>query len=82
MKINERIKLRRKKNPVSKKSQKKVCEVGNKSDVNVIKQVAQLSQRERAAVWVSCGPNINIVFRIQRTLLYIAVAIQRFVRFV
>ena len=27
-------------------------------------QVAQLSQRDRAAVWVSCGPNINIVFRI------------------
>ena len=32
-------------------------------------QVAQLSQRDRAAVWVSCGANINVVFRIQRTLL-------------
>ena len=32
-------------------------------------QVAQLLQRDCAAVWVSCGPNINIVFRIQRTLL-------------
>jgi len=32
-------------------------------------QVPQLSQRDRAAVWVSCGPNTNIVFRIQRTLL-------------
>ena len=34
-----------------------------------IKQVAQLSQRDRVAVWVSCRPNFNIVFRIQRTLL-------------
>ena len=34
-----------------------------------LKQVAQLSQRDRAAVWVSCGANINVVFRIQRTLL-------------
>ena len=33
------------------------------------KQVAQLSQRDRAAAWVSCGANINVVFRIQRTLL-------------
>ena len=31
-------------------------------------QVAQPSQRDRAAVRVSCGPNNNIVFRIQRTL--------------
>ena len=34
-----------------------------------MKQVAQLSQRDRAAVWVGCGANINVVFRIQRTLL-------------
>ena len=33
------------------------------------KQVAQLSQRDRAAAWVSCGANINVVLRIQRTLL-------------
>ena len=34
------------------------------------KQVAQLSQRDHAAVWRSyCGANINVVFRIQRTLL-------------
>jgi len=39
------------------------------------KQVAQLSQRDRAAVWVSRGANINVVFRIQRTLLWIAVAV-------
>ena len=32
-------------------------------------QVAQLLQRDRAAAWVSCGTNINVVFRIQRTLL-------------
>jgi len=32
-------------------------------------QVAQLSQRNRAAVYVSCGANITVVFRIQRTLL-------------
>ena len=32
-------------------------------------QVAQLSQRDRAAVWLSCGPNVNIIFCIQRTLL-------------
>ena len=32
-------------------------------------QVAQLSQRDRAALWVNGGPNINIVFRIQGTLL-------------
>ena len=32
-----------------------------------LKQVAQLSQRDRAAVWVSRGPNINIVFHIQKT---------------
>jgi len=32
-------------------------------------QAAQLSQRDRAAVWVSCGANINVVFRIQRILL-------------
>ena len=35
----------------------------------LLEQVAQLSQRDRAAVWVSCGANINVVFRIQRTLL-------------
>jgi len=29
---------------------------------------AQLSQRDRAAVYVSCGTNISVVFRIQRTL--------------
>ena len=34
-----------------------------------LQQVAQLSQRDRAAVWVSCGADINVVFRIQRTLL-------------
>jgi len=32
-------------------------------------QVAQLSQRGRAAVWVSCGPNITLVFRILWRLL-------------
>jgi len=32
-------------------------------------QVAQLSQTDRAAVWFSCGPNINVVFRIQTILL-------------
>ena len=36
---------------------------------SVKKQVAQLSQRDRAEVWASCGANINVVFRIQRTLL-------------
>ena len=36
---------------------------------SLTEQVAQLSQRDRAAVWVSCGANINVVFRIQRTLL-------------
>jgi len=32
------------------------------------KQVAQLSQTDRAAAWVSCGANINVL-HIQRTLL-------------
>ena len=32
-------------------------------------QVAQLSQRDRAAAWVSCGANINVVLRIHTTLL-------------
>ena len=35
----------------------------------ISRQVAQLSQRDRAAVWVSCGANINVVFCMQRTLL-------------
>ena len=46
-----------------------VISTGGKTDksrrCNCI-QVAQLSQRDRAAVWVSCGANINVVFRIQR----------------
>ena len=32
-------------------------------------QVAQLSPRDSAAAWVSCGANINVVLHIQRTLL-------------
>ena len=36
---------------------------------NYTLQVAQLSPRDRAAAWVSCGANINVDLRIQRTLL-------------
>ena len=40
-----------------------------KSSVDKLIQVAQLSPRDRAAAWVSCSANINVVLRIQRTLL-------------
>ena len=46
-----------------------IPEILGQTDPPQLQQVAQLSQRDRAAAWVSCGANINVVLRIQRTLL-------------